>query len=31
MLVKWEYLATIEVELGVETPPPRTIIGFKPS
>jgi hypothetical protein len=31
MLVKWEHMATIEVELGVETPPPRTIIGFKPS
>jgi len=28
MLVKWEHLATIEVELGVETPPPRTTPGF---
>lgn len=31
MLVKWEYMATMEVELGVEPLPPRTIIGFKPS
>jgi hypothetical protein len=31
MLVKWEYLATTEVELGVESPPPRMSIGFRPS
>ncbi len=29
-LVKWEYVATLEIEMSLEPPPPRTVIGFKP-
>lgn len=31
LLVKWEYLATVEIEFSAEAPPPRSVIGFKPS